>query len=57
MVRQCDFHLFLDRCQKPGIYGQPDFPVSQDYPGIDTLIRGARWCEEHKSENDVLLED
>jgi len=57
-LRQCDFHKFLDdRCPKDGIYGQSNWPIGKEYPGIDNFIRNSRWCEDHRHEGDILLKE
>lgn len=56
MKKQCDYHKFCgDQCQAEAHYGQPDFPISKEYPGTDEWIRTLRWCEKHKHETDVLV--
>jgi hypothetical protein len=54
--RKCDYNKWLsDPCQELGIYGYPDWPISDEFPTTDAWIRTLRWCEKHRHENDVLI--
>jgi hypothetical protein len=49
----------LGQCTAEGRYGNPDYSVRPDRPGLDTFVwfmRAARWCAEHRHPGDRLLE-
>ena len=55
---QCDYHIASDdRCTKDGLYGYPDWEVSEDFPIIDRVIRDSTWCEDHKRNAKLLYEE
>lgn len=52
-----------ENCNEPGIYGNPNWPISKEFPLTDLLIKHSRWCEEHRTVsddpkyNDILMEE
>ena len=58
-MRRCDYMAYTisRRCQNEGIYGQPNFKISKEYPATDRWIRTLRWCEDHKQEGDYLIKE
>ena len=57
MENKCWYHVFLPtRCKKKGLYGNTKYPISREFPTIDKGIRLMRWCDEHKHDDDILLD-